>query len=103
MGKRHVPSIEALTSTDDDLLITELRLSEAREHVAIARDLLEEVDRLVRLSATDQVSAVGQGASELVAEELARLGCKIVEVASALSRTRGPEANDWQPLRIATG
>ena len=84
MGKRYLPSIEALTDDDDDRLITELKVSEVREHVAAARSLLDAVDAL---SATEQASAVVQ---DEAAEELARLGCKIVELAGAISRSRGP-------------
>ena len=84
MGKRYLPSIEALTGDDDDRLIAELKAREVREHVAIARSLLDAVDQL---SANEQASADVQ---EDAAEELARLGCKIVELAGAISRSRGP-------------
>lgn len=84
MPKSHLPSIEALTSSDDDRLIAELRICEVRDQVAVARALLDEVDRIVPVSADGRVPPPGQ-----VAEELARLGCKIVEIASAL--TRGDE------------
>lgn len=80
MQKRHLPSIEALTANDDDeLLMSELRLSQVRDHVEVARVLLDEVERLVPRS-------TNASPSEHVAEELARLGCKIVELATALSR-----------------
>ena len=84
MGKRYLPSIEALTDNDDERLITELKVSEVREHVALARSLLDAVDEL---SASEQASPSVQ---DDAAEELARLGCKIVELASAISRSRGP-------------
>lgn len=81
---KHLPSIEALVSDDDDLVRAELRLLEAREQVAHATELLDHVERLVpALPAGD-----GRSAAAHVAEELARLGCKMVEVASALSRVR---------------
>ena len=96
MVKRHLPTIEALTSNDDTLLIAELRLSEVRERVALARSLLEQVDRLVPLSETEQESSAGQGLAEHVAEHLARLGCQIVEVATELSRARTPEEAVWE-------
>lgn len=94
--KRHLPTIEALTSNDDALLIAELRLSEVRERVALARSLLEQVDRLVPVSETEQASSPGQGLAEHVAEQLARLGCQIVEVATELSRARVPEEVVWE-------
>ena len=84
MGKRYLPSVEALTDDDDDRLITELKVHEVREHVAVARSLLD---------AVEEMSASGQASSPVqdeAAEELARLGCKIVELAGAISRSRGP-------------
>ena len=84
MGKRYLPSIEALTDNDDERLITELKVREVREQVALARSLLDAVDEL---SANEQTSPSVQ---DDAAEELARLGCKIVELAGAISRSRGP-------------
>jgi hypothetical protein len=72
MAKRHLPSVEALTSSDDDLLRVELRLSQVRAEVERARSLLEELD-----------AAPGRERSDL-AGILARLGCHIVEMATAL-------------------
>lgn len=88
MTKRHLPSVEALTDDDDELMITELKVREVREHVAIARSLLDAVDGHAAVSEPEQASPAEQ--AELAAEELARLGCKIVELASALSRPRAP-------------
>lgn len=88
MGKRHLPSIEALTDSDDDRLIAELKVSEVREHVALARSLLDAVDEL---AASRQTSSDPQDEqAERAAGELARLGCKIVELAGALTRACGP-------------
>lgn len=88
MGKRHLPSIEALTSSDDERLIAELKVREVREQVAAARAMLDAVDEL---SASGRSSSVEQcEEAERAAEELARLGCKIVELAGAISRSRGP-------------
>ena len=88
MRKCHLPSVEALTDKDDELLIAELKVCEVREHVAIARSLLDADDGLVPLSEPDQASPPEQ--AELAAEELARLGCKIVELATSLSRSSAP-------------
>jgi hypothetical protein len=41
MRKRHLPSIEALTSTDDETWISELRISELSDRIAIARRMLD--------------------------------------------------------------
>lgn len=88
MTKRHLPSIQALMDSDDDLLDAELKVRELREQLAIARSLLDAVDGLVPVSEPEQPS-VGEQA-ELAVEELARLGCKIVELASHLSRAAAP-------------
>jgi hypothetical protein len=87
MRKRHLPSIETLTSSDDERLIAELRLSEARDQVAYAKELLDAVELYV----PPENGAHPQNESAVVpavAEELARLGCRIVEIASALSKTQ---------------
>jgi hypothetical protein len=84
MGKRYLPSIEALTDNDDERLIVELKVRELREHLEVARSLLDAVDEL---SGSEQASSPVQ---DEAAEELARLGCKIVELAGAISRSRGP-------------
>ena len=99
MRKWHLPSVEALIDSDDELLIAELKVREVREHVAIARSLLEQVDRLVPLSGPERASENEQ--AELVVEELARLGCKIVELASALCRTTGPgsRVRSWEVVQ----
>lgn len=81
MCKRHLPSIEALTDSDDERLNAELKARDVREHIAMARSLLDAVDE-VPLNEDDP--------AERAAEELARLGCKIVELATAISRSRGP-------------
>lgn len=88
MGKRYLPSVEALTDNDDERLITELKVSEVREHIEAAQSLLDAVDAL---SGCGRPSGDEQGdTTELAAEELARLGCKIVELAGAISRSRAP-------------
>jgi len=73
MSKHHLPSVEALTSTDDDTWIAELRVSEVMSQIEEARSML------------DAIEDVEPESSEL-AERLARLGCRFVEIAGALSR-----------------
>lgn len=88
MGKRHLPSIEALTDNDDERLIAELKAREVRDHVAVARALLDAVDELSACGRSSENEHDDQ--ADRAAEELARLGCKIVELAGAISRSRGP-------------
>ncbi len=47
MLKRHLPSIEALTSQNDDLLLEELRLWEVYAEVAVARAFLDHLEQVV--------------------------------------------------------
>lgn len=47
MVKRHLPSIEALSSSDDDLLTEELRLYEVCSELAVARAFLDQMERMV--------------------------------------------------------
>lgn len=47
MVKRHLPSIEALISSDDHLLTEELRLSELCAELAVARALLDQLEGMV--------------------------------------------------------
>lgn len=86
MTKQYLPSIEALLSSDDERLQAELRLSEVRDHVAHAKDLLD----------TAEITSIA-GAEELAS--LARLGCRIVEIASALSRSRTSSPRSGERLR----
>ncbi len=89
MTKRHLPSIQALMDSDDELLDAELKVQEVREQLAIARSLLDAVDDIVPAPAPERSSPKNEQA-ELAVEELARLGCKIVELATYLSRAQAP-------------
>jgi hypothetical protein len=54
MVKCHLPSIEALTANDDDLLTEELRLSTVCQELAVARAFLDHVERLVSRRAVER-------------------------------------------------
>ncbi|WP_394836460.1 hypothetical protein LVJ94_06090 [Pendulispora rubella] len=54
--------------------------ADIRVHVAIARTLLDEVERQIPPSAQTRI------ATEQFVEELARLGCRILEAATELAR-----------------
>lgn len=91
MRMRVLPSVEALSDTDDERLLVELRLQDMRERVAMARELLDavEVQVLVPMAqkgrpATEPSSTPSRDQAERAAEELARLGCRIVELAGDL-------------------
>ena len=54
MFKRHLPSIEALTSNDDQLQAEELRLSQLSAKLAFARACLDQVERMLGYRAREQ-------------------------------------------------
>lgn len=79
----HLPSIQALTSGDDRLLHEELGGLAVRRQTAVVRALLDQVECLSPWSAIEGLRA------QLV-EELARLGCMLLEAAASLSSTTEP-------------
>lgn len=75
--KAYLPSVRALDAPDDALLREELRCLAARQQAAVVRALADQLDRV----------SPGQAAVNLreqLAEELARLGCRILEAAATL-------------------
>jgi len=80
-----LPSVVTLESNDDRQLSAELRLARVRTQVAVVRTLADEIELLVRRRLVD-------GLSEQLVEEMARLGCQLVETAAEL--TRVPAAED---------
>lgn len=99
MAKRHLPSIETLTSTDEERLTTELRLLEVRDQVTHAKELLDNVDLL---EASPGSRLAGKPLESVaLAEELARLGCRIVEIASAISKKQDLVPGSTEQLRAA--
>ncbi len=75
----HIPSLATLESNDDGLLAAELQLACVREYVAVVRALADQVDDLARPGDAD-------GLSEQLIEEAARLGCRLLEAAAAMTR-----------------
>ncbi len=90
MPTRHLPSLEALVADDDERMTAELSLLEAREQVAHARLLLEHAERLVPEGGTMLAEGAAEGATRIAAE-LARLGYRMVAIASALRRVQQPD------------
>ena len=76
----HMPSLATLESNDDSQLSAELRLARLRSQVAVVRALADHIDHLARPADT-------QGLGEQVIEEMARLGCRLLEVAGSLARS----------------
>jgi hypothetical protein len=80
MAPRTLPALATLASNDDSQLAAELQLAGLREQAAVVRALTDEVEHLTRAE-----EAVGAG--DRLAKEMARLGCRLFEVASSLSRS----------------
>jgi hypothetical protein len=102
-NRRYLPSIEALVSNDEERLTRELRLSEVREQVALVESLLDTLDASASARADGPEQPAREGPGEAaqpdatdVAEELARVGCRIVELATAL---RGKHASKRAPAK----
>jgi|HubBroStandDraft_1064217.scaffolds.fasta_scaffold00666_12 hypothetical protein len=72
----HIPSLSALESSDDGSLAAELRLARVRSQVAIVRALADHAETLSRAADAEWVG--GQ-----IIEEMARLGCRLLEASQA--------------------
>ena len=72
------PAVAALESSQDGRLAAESRLVNLRSQVAVVRTLADQVEQLSRAADVD-----GLGAQ--MVEEVARLGCRLLEAAAALA------------------
>jgi len=75
-----IPSLTALESGDDNWLTAELELARLREQVAVVRTIADHADYLAQPANAD-------GFSEQLIEEAARLGCRLLEAAAAMTTT----------------
>jgi hypothetical protein len=82
---RALPSVRALEGEDDRLLREELRCLAVREQAAAVRDLIDRVEGLAPRGVHGSLRA------QLV-EELASLGCRMLEVAACVSESVDPNA-----------
>jgi hypothetical protein len=72
----HIPSVAALESSDDGRLAAELRLVGLRSQAAVVRTLADNVERLSR-------EAQAEGLARQLIEEMARLGSRLLDAATA--------------------
>lgn len=93
MKARHLPSLEALVTDDDERMSAELDLLDAAEQMAEARRMLEQVERIVTAGA---LGAEEAGASS---QALARLGYKLLTTATALRRRMASSGVEPSPAR----
>lgn len=80
----HLPSVAALVASDDRLLHEELDGLAIRQQTAVVRTLMDQLERVTPRGA-------GSLRAQLV-EELARLGCGILEAVATLSASTHPRA-----------
>jgi hypothetical protein len=95
----HIPSLDALESRDDRWLDAELRLARLRSELAIVRALADHIDHLAGTEPVD-------GLCEQVVEEMARLGCRLLEAAGSLTRPRAEGSGVFvrgSPAGLAVG
>lgn len=81
----HLPSVEALTASDDDLLTYELKVSELHEQLATARRLIDGLDHRCLVSALEHVS------DPKLADEVARLGRALVALGESMTKSAPAE------------
>jgi hypothetical protein len=72
-----IASLSSLDSDDGGPLVADLRLARVRAQVAVLRTLLDRADYLARPGETPLVD-------EQLVEEIARLGCRLLEAAASL-------------------
>jgi hypothetical protein len=73
-----IPSPAALGSDEDGRLEAELRLGRLRSQAAVVRALADHVEHLSRAGDSD-------GIGDQLIEEMARLGCRLIEAAGTLA------------------
>jgi len=85
----HVPARAVLGSDDQGRLVAEFRLARLRSQVAVIRSLADYVEALAQLGDAE-------GLGNQVTEEMARLGCRLLEAAGAMAESQPLE------LRVAS-
>ena len=77
--QQHLPSLRALRAGDERLLAEELRLVATRQQIAVVRTLADELERSL------ERGSPARALQEQLVQELARLGCRSLETAAAIS------------------
>jgi hypothetical protein len=92
----HIPSLSSLESDDDRPLVAELRLARVRWQVAVLRTLVDRAEYLARPGETN-------GFDEQLVEDMARLGCRLLEAAALLAeRPDSDESGIFARARFAS-
>ena len=80
----HISSLAVLESNDNRQPSLELQLARLRAQVAVVRTLADHIEHFARPDNTD-------GVSEQLIEEMARLGCRLLEAAASMTRALAPK------------
>jgi hypothetical protein len=83
MPTRTLPTVGTLESNDDSQLMVELRLARARAQLAVVRTLADRIEVIANPRLV--------GLDDQLIEEIARLGCRLLEAAAELTRSPAPE------------
>jgi hypothetical protein len=78
-----ISSLSALESDNEDRLPAELRLARLRSQLAVIRTLADHIEHLARPQDAD-------GLGHQIVEEMARLGCRLLEASLRHGRCIGP-------------
>ena len=84
MNPELLPSLVTLESSDDGQLNAELRLARLRAQAALVRTLTDNIEHLVRPGEADALRWQ-------IIEEMARLGCRLLEAAAWMKRSTRSE------------
>ena len=71
-------------------------LAPLRRHAALARSLLDEFDRILPLRAAPRNAEAAEGVRDQLAEELGRMGCRLLECAASLTEGTLPQRSAGQ-------
>ncbi len=85
---RNLASVREVASSDNSLLLTELNLLELRKQAALARALLNEVERVVPSTGLAKSDNRVRTYATATAEELAQLGRRFLEVAAQMTQVK---------------
>jgi hypothetical protein len=91
-----LPSLQALIDPDDDRLLADLRLMATRRQIATFRSIADELERYLDGRSEDP-RAKAAGAQLL--EEMARLGCRALEAAAAVTTRTDESGVHHLPVR----
>jgi hypothetical protein len=88
----HNPSLWSLGSDDDGQLVAGPRLARVRSQAAVLRTLVDRAEYLARPGEACELD-------EQLVEEMARLGCRLLEAAASLAESQGSDESGVFALR----